>query len=432
MAYINTHRTPTVKSELDIFAVPPTQTSVESGAIQCYRPVSALTGTSPIEFLVPGSSEEYIDLAHTTIHILVRIIPGKLEKDEVANIAPVNNFLHSMFSQVDVYLNQKNVCPPSSHYNYRAYIENLLNYGEDAKNSHLQTALWYKDTANYMDSLLEVNKGVTIRKKLCSDEKLIELYGNLHCDIFNQDKFLINGVDLGVRLCKEKPEFCLMTPKEGSIDIVEANLFVRKVKINPSILVAHARALAIAPAKYPITRVEIKTVTISAGIQSKTVDNLYLGQLPKRCIIGFVSNDRVNGDFKLNPYNFTHFNFNYLALFVDSAQVPSKPLTPDFENKLYARNYNTLFSDSGIFFSDAGNGVSYTEYPNGYCLTVFDLTPDLSCREQHWNIIRSGTLRFEVRFAKPLVQTVTAIVYSEFDNLIEIGQNRTVSLDFSS
>lgn len=121
-----------------------------------------------------------------------------------------------------------------------------------------------------------------------------------------------------------------------------------------------------------------------------------------------------------------------MALFVDSVQIPSKPYTPDFENRLYARNYSTLFSDSGILFSDAGNDITYDEYANGYCLTMFDLTADMSCKDQHWNIIKSGTLRFEVRFAAALEQTVTAIIYSEFDNLIEIGENRTVSLDYSS
>lgn len=428
MAYINAHRSPTVKSELDIFAVPPTQNSVESGSVQCYRPVSALTDASPIEFLVPGNPDEYVDLAHTTLHITARIIPTV----EDLNVAPVNNFLHSLFTQVDVFLNQKNVSPPSSYYNYRAYIENLLNYGEDAKHTHLQTAFWYKDSGGFLDAKDATNSGYMQRKNLTVNKRLVELYGNLHCDIFNQDKFLINGVDLGIRLCKEKPQFCLMTDGEAKVEIVEANLFIRKVKINPSILIAHARALSVAPAKYPVTRVEIKTITISHGVQSKTVDNLYLGQLPKRCIIGFLSNNRVNGEFGLNPFNFQHFNFNYLALFVDSTQIPSKPFQPDFANDLYVRNYHTLFSDSGIFFSDAGNGISFNDYASGYCLTAFDLTPDLSCREQHWNIIRSGTMRFEVRFAQALETTVTAIIYSEFDNLIEIGQNRTVSLDYSS
>lgn len=106
--------------------------------------------------------------------------------------------------------------------------------------------------------------------------------------MFNQDKFLINGVEMGVRLIKSPNTFHLLGTA-GKIELIEANLFVRKVKINISILIAHARALSVAAAKYPITRVNIKSITIPGGIKSKSIDNnVYLGQLPKRCIVGFV------------------------------------------------------------------------------------------------------------------------------------------------
>lgn len=193
-----------------------------------------------------------------------------------------------MFSQVDIFLNQRNICPPTSHYSYRSYLETLLNYGIDAKNTYLQTCMWYKDDSGRMDTVTldenhVGNSGYEKRKTLSSNGRLFELYGHLHCDLFNQNKYFINGVEVAVRLVKEKPQFCLMSDADGAtFEITEANLFVRKVRINPSILVAHARTLAICPARYPITRVEIKTVTISAGIQSKTVDNLFIGQMPKR------------------------------------------------------------------------------------------------------------------------------------------------------
>ena len=53
---------------------------------------------------------------------------------ETALVAPVNNFLHSLCNQVDVFFNQKAVSPPSNAYAYRAYIEKLLNYSNEAKN----------------------------------------------------------------------------------------------------------------------------------------------------------------------------------------------------------------------------------------------------------------------------------------------------------
>lgn len=195
---------------------------------------------------------------------------------------------------------------------------------------------------------------------------------------------------------------------------------------------AHARALSVTPAKYPITRVEIKTLTVGAEIQSKSIDNIFLGQIPKRCIIGMVDSRSFNGTFNLNPFNFEHFNYNYLALYIDSTQIPAKPLTPDFKKNQYIRSYYSLFEGSGIHFSDTGNGISYEEYPHGYCLSVFDLTSDLSCNEPHWNIIKSGTLRAEIRFAEELQKPLTLIIFAEFDNIIEEDKHRNIIIDYSS
>lgn len=431
MAFINSHKGVTTKSELDIFATPPTQTSIESGATLCFRPISSLSDTAPIEFLVTGSGDEYIDLAHTTLHIIAKVKPiTPLASGVEASYAPINNWLHSLFSQVDVYLNQKCISPPSNNYAYRAYIENLLNYGDLAKKSHLTTSLWIGDDAGLFDK--PANTGYVKRKAVIADEAEVELYSNLHCDIFNINKFMLNGVDLGLKFIKSKNEFHLIGDTPARVEIIEANLFVRKVKINPSILLAHARALNITPAKYPINRVEIKTLTIGSGIQSKSIDNIFLGQIPKRCIIGMVDSQAFNGSQKFDPFNFQHFNYNYLALYIDSTQIPAKPLTPDFKNNQYVRSYYTLFEGTGIHFSDTGNGISYKDYPNGYCLAVFDLTSDLSCNESHWNIIKSGTLRAEIRFAEALSKPVTFIIFAEFDNIIEVDKNRNINLDYSS
>lgn len=431
MAFINTHKSVTLKSELDIFATPPTQNCIDGGSTFCYRPVSVLSNTAPIEFIVTSSGDEYIDLAHTALHIIAKIkVDAKLNENEEGNVAPVNNWLHSMFSQVDVFLNQKCISPPSNSYGYRSYLENLLNYSSPAKSSHLTTSMWFKDESGSMNS--ENNDGYKKRKSLTSGERAVEMYSNLHCDIFNTDKFMINGVDLGIKLIKAKNEFHLIGKHAAHVEIIEANLFVRKVKINPSILLAHARALSVTTAKYPITRVELKTITISADIQSKCIDNIFLGQIPKRCVIGMIDCASFNGNFNLNPYNFEHFNYNYLSLYIDSTQIPAKPLTPDFKSNQYTRSYYTLFEGSGIYFSDTGNDISIEEYPNGYCLSAFDLTPDLSSNDPHWNIIKSGTLRAEIRFSEPLAKPITFIIFAEFDNVIEIDKNRNIIIDYSS
>ena len=153
----------------------------------------------------------------------------------------------------------------------------------------------------------------------------LKFSNNLHCDVFNQDKMLINGVEMRVRLVRSKDAFCLMdVSNDGkfSVKIKEVALIVRRVKINPGVLLAHANALSKTTAKYPITRVEVKSFTLHTGVLGDTLDNVILGQQPKRIIIGFVEYKAFNGNRKFNPFNF--LSINYLSLYIDGVQIPSK------------------------------------------------------------------------------------------------------------
>ena len=155
-------------------------------------------------------------------------------------MAPVNNFLHSLFKQVDVYLNGKQVTPAMGTYPYRAYIETLLNYDVSAKESQFSSALYYKDTATQMDeagslpSSKEItyvkdhpnsgvtkdkfslpvpgtgNQGFAKRCKFIQNSKQFVLSGPIFADTFMTDRLLLNMMDLRVVLNRSSPEFCLM------------------------------------------------------------------------------------------------------------------------------------------------------------------------------------------------------------------------------
>lgn len=440
MAFINNATAMNVKSELDIFTTLPIQTTVESGTLQSYRPITSLSNTGPIEFVVSGSSnDEYLDLGRVYLHVKAKINtprPAAIggAQQAVPVVGPTNNWLHSMFSQVDVYLNQKCITPPSNCYNYRAYIENLLNYGSESKRTHLTTGIYETDTASHMDSIEAENVGFTRRRALTPNNTAVDLFGPLHCDLFNVDKYMLNGVEMTVKLQQATAQFHLMGAAQNNtkFEILDAVLYVRKVKINPSVILAHHKALSIATAKYPISRVEIKSYTLPGQTRSKSLDNIFLGNLPKRCILGFVRTDAFNGDFTLNPYNFTSFNYTHLSFYLDSIQIPSKPFECDFENNQYIRAYHSLFEGCNINHSDIGNSISRTDYPNGYALVAVDLTPDLSSSASHISLPKSGSLRVDVQFAAPLDHSVTAIIFAEFDSLITVDKNRSVVTDYSS
>lgn len=424
---------------LDLFTVPPTQTSVEQGLWIEHHPLASLTENGPIEFVVKGGGEEYVDLANTLIHLQAKILkPDGGDLDQNDRVAPTNLWLHALFSEVDVSLNGVLVTTSTNTYPYRAYIETLLNYGKGAKTSQLRTSLFHKDQ-DIDDYFGKKNRGYSSRKTKCELSKTMDLLGRIHADIFMQEKYLLNGVDLRLRFVQSKDAFALMSPPPADdqpasqyrVKILRASLFVRKCKLNPSVVLGHGKALQTTTAKYPLKRVVTKVFSVPSGNMNVVQDNLFLNQLPKRLVIGAVTSKSFNGDYAESPFAFKHFNANSLTLYLDGQQVPFRTLKPDFENDLYARSYFTLFSGTGNAFGDFGNDISYEDYRTGYTLFAFDLTPSLTDGDAV-ELIKTGSLRLEMSFGKPLPTPIHIIVYGELDAMVEIDRARQVITDFSS
>ena len=78
------------------------------------------------------------------------------------------------------------------------------------------------------------------------------MMGRLHVDLFFQDIFLINGVDVKIRLVRSKDAFSLMSDGQNpdyKVGIVEAILFARKAVLSPTVQMAHIKAFAKGTAK---------------------------------------------------------------------------------------------------------------------------------------------------------------------------------------
>ena len=429
-----------VKSELDLFMTPSTNTSIVSGGWFEINPTSSLSIGTPIEFRYEGSSNHYLQLSRTSLYLQVSVYKNKeLIKDDDPT-SPINNFLHSLFSQVELSFNGQSFENSNNVYPYKAYITDLLNYGQDSKNSFLQSILFIRDDAGRFDSLalkpdvniLPNSEFVKRNKILKNGNGKLEVIGRLHCDIFNTVRYQINNVSMNLKLIPTRPEFCLMGDKASSysISIDQATLLVRKAQINPSVMLGHAMALEKTTAKYPIKRVVVKQHTIGKGVSSKVITNISQTSLPSRVVVGMVKNSAYDGTLDQNPFNFEHFKLTKLNLMVDGQSSPYyKPLEFNFSKNQYIRGYYSLFEniDKPIFAT--GNDISREDYPNGYTLFAFDLTPDL-CSGEQFNLIKTGNLDVGLTFADSLVDSIVVIFYLEYDNLVEINNKYEVSYDY--
>jgi len=103
--------------------------------------------------------------------------------------------------------------------------------------------------------------------------------------------------------------------------------------------------------------------------------------------------------------------------------------------KTSVMGYRTLFEGSGIQHSDSSDSsfiiqITHDMYIAGYFLLLFDLTPDLSASEGHTSHMESGNIRLELKFSKALPDSITCLLYLEYDNSIRINYFRNVSTDF--
>ena len=81
-------------------------------------------------------------------------------------------------------------------------------------------------------------------------------------------------------------------------------MYMRKVKLSLSLLLAHAKALEYFTAKCPINCLVCKTLTIPSAVMDVNQEKLYSGQIPTRIVIGLVRNDAFNGSTIRNLFNY--------------------------------------------------------------------------------------------------------------------------------
>lgn len=425
-------------SELDLFSRPVVQVSALSGDWITYKPVQAIGQQGPITFVIPGSGDAYIDTAKTLLYIKCRVINDNTNARYVAadDYSVVNNMLNTLFCEIRVDLNQQTVSSTNNLNHYRSYLENLFNFNQTAKDSHLTSCLFYMDEGGKFED--STGAGFVKRKGFVSSSEEVDLFGRINCDVLNSSKYMLNEVEMRFTLTQNPASLVVfqsapaagVQPLNPKIEITDATLYIRKVNLNPSILLAHEKMLQTTPAIYPFKRVEMLSYSVPAGTYKKCFENLFLNRIPSRIILGLVKNSSFSGSLHENCFNFENFNLNQLNLSVNGHVVGCSGLSPNFGSKKSVIPFLFSYYNTGNHGMDDGNCVDRETYPNGYCLYAFDLSPDLSASESHTSPQQQGSVRLELGFNAPLAQVVNVVVHAEYADVMEIDRDRQVMIQY--
>ena len=436
-----------VKSELDLFNLPPTQTSIEGTRFEKYYPLTSLDRGGPLEFKIHTGDREYIDPDFIFLYMQTRILDqdgDELEEDadpeaaipDQSLVFPINYFHATCFKSIEVHLNGKSVSGNDTLYPYRSYLECLLSYNSDSKEEHLKTSLFYKDKGE-LDSYSKdldltektQNSGATARLFISKLSKSFETLGRLHSEIFSQGKLLLNKVEMNIKLQRADQKFSLMAFDDTSrynITIDKAVLYAAHKTISDSVREAHEMALLTRNAKYPMRKIQMKFFTRGAQRSDLSEPNLVNGILPRRIVFGLVDSSGFNGSLHHNPFNFQHFEVRHIILRKNGQPVPFQDIDLDFENDHFFEGYLSLLHGTGRLFKNINQGIQpLKDFKNGYAIYAFDLTPDHS-DSGNFNLIQEGNISLDIKLNKPHNTGITIVCYLEYDSVLEIDKDRNI------
>jgi len=112
-------------------------------------------------------------------------------------------------------------------YPYRAMLETLLSY--DAKKTQLTSELFYADEAGKMDVVAFAadaakNSGLMKRAAFTATSNVVDMIGRIHADIFFQDRYLTNEVNVKIKLVRSKDAFSIMFANDHKTVVVKSVL----------------------------------------------------------------------------------------------------------------------------------------------------------------------------------------------------------------
>ncbi|XP_062614278.1 uncharacterized protein F54H12.2-like [Saccostrea cucullata] len=272
------------------------------------------------------------------------------------------------------------------------------------------------------------NGGLAQRYTFTQQSRVFDLEGPLYEDIFRLDKYILNGVDINLKLFRNRAPFLVMSAESSpayKVELIDVSFKACMIKVDSGVLINHAEILKDVTAKYPLVRTEVKMNTCPKGSGSFIWQNVWSNNLPTKAYFAFISQAAVNGDYSKNIFNFQNLAED-IAVYVNGESIPARPMKVDIgTNKNNVTPFVNLFEVAEKWNKDAGLKITRSMFAAGYAVYAFSLAPsDLG--EAYLNLVRQGSVRLEVKFAANTTETLNCLAYAEFPALIEIDHSRDI------
>lgn len=421
-----------ITSALNIFAVPPTNVAILRSYFRELLPLNTIA-ESPYLFRI-FSDSYWVDPNKIYIYFemcLEKEEGGKwvLISPEDTLLAPIQSLGKNIVRQLKVAISNTEVYDSGTLYHYKNYLTDELSYPPDVKSSFLASTGYYPIEKH--DS--PTDEGFLRRVALFKDGKSAQFLSKLNFDLGSQDLYLLNNLDILFTVFKENDNFLLHCLRDDNatayrINVQSVKLYVKMIELQPSLNLSIFSTLEKIPAKYAVRKTEIKSCFLTSG-RTEIDHNIFNNVIPRRVTIGLVDSKAYNGNLKFSPFNFKPYDIRDITVFAGGAVFPTVPYKMNFTKQDCMRAYVDFYECLGIADSNKTNGITFSQFLDGWTIFTIPLTSTLD-DTGGFELIKNGSTNIRLTFNKPIPSDgLIMIVLAEFDQLITIDVNRRVLSD---
>ena len=145
------------------------------------------------------------------------------------------------------------------------------------------------------------------------------------------DKHLLSGVTIRLSIRRSPNDFVVISEdvaKHYKVQIIEANLYTRKMTVTDYVLSSIEKTLLKNPAIYNYIEVVPKTFLATAGVQSWRQEDVFAKEPVRRMIVAMSINELDT--IRTNPFHYQKFGLNEINVYRNGLPIAGTPIsTPD-------------------------------------------------------------------------------------------------------
>ena len=387
-----------------------------------------------IEFEFQTDRNYYVDLRQSFLALKLKFVRGrgydtyeskekkKEHKDEsvvftetgddsdqeevVARVTYVNNIMHSIFSNVEVYINNQQIYNSNGLYAHKSYISNNFKaaISEYKGVLHCEGYDYEQDPEDIANPLPD--PFFTSRMKLLSRPDGLMLYGKLGIDFFSTSELLYPNMKIRLRLIRATPNFYMISDNPNvSLGIEDCSLYTRRIALKDDYHKKRMDMLAYAPVEYNYLETLAKTFIIPARQNQFIQINIFNNAPIRRIAIAMNTNSAFTGSFTENSFWYQQFDLRQIRILREGQPIV------DFATADICRLYATTMK--AMNFQDDIPSIPLDDFKDHYVL-VFELTSMQDATENcHYPELVGEPLRLELNCTNPLENVTELIVLGE-------------------